>query len=64
MKKVPIELFYRRSEQVTIILPDNLNPLQVSGIVQQLLRKLGLPTAKVVIQGKEESIDLSDVEKL
>ena len=53
MKKVPIELLYRAGEQVTVILPDGLGPLQVSGIVQQLLRQLGLPSAKVVIEGKE-----------
>jgi hypothetical protein len=55
MKKVPIEVMRRSGDQVTVILPEYLSHLELLGIAEQLLQRLGLPAVKIVIQAKEEN---------
>jgi hypothetical protein len=57
MKKVPIEVMRRSGDSATIILPEDLSHLELLGIAEQLLQKLGLPSVKIVIQAKENSND-------
>ena len=55
MKKVPIEVMRRSGDQVTVILPEDLSHLELLGIAEQLLQRLGLSSVKIVIQAKEEN---------
>jgi hypothetical protein len=49
LRKVPIEVMTRVGEQVTIIVPADLTPLEVLGLANEALVKLGLHQARIVI---------------
>ena len=55
MKKIAVEILYTAGERVTVILPDNLDRLEILGIANELLISLGLPSAKIVV-GAEHAI--------
>jgi hypothetical protein len=55
MKKLSIEIHRTSKEdQVTVIVPENLDRLEILGIAEQLLQQLGLPSVKIVVEGRNQ----------
>lgn len=63
MKKVPVEVLTRAGEQVTIIIPDNLSPLEILGLANEALSKLGLYQARIVV-GTEQGGSLTSSDEM
>jgi hypothetical protein len=50
MKKLSIEILQTAGDRATIILPDSLDHAELLGLVNALLERLGLASARIVIQ--------------
>jgi hypothetical protein len=49
MKKIPIEIHRTSSDRVTVIVPQNLDRLEILGLAEQIIAQLGVPEVKIIL---------------